>query len=89
LLPRDQAGVAGAIASTCRQTGSAIVVAVSGSILAGSSAGLVHASRSAWAVLAGRGIATLVLGLASTGRWARASARRNGERLVAEVAATR
>jgi hypothetical protein len=28
-----------------------------------------------------RRIATLVLGLASTGRWAQASARRNGERL--------
>jgi len=88
-MPRDQAGAAGAIASTCRQTGSAIGVAVSGAILAGSSAGLVHASRPAWAVLAGCGIATLVLGLASTGRWAQASARRNGERLAAEAAATR
>jgi MFS family permease len=88
-MPRDQAGVAGAIASTCRQAGSAIGVAVTGAILAGSSAGLVHESRPAWAVLTGCGIATLVLGLASTGRWAQASARRNGERLAAEAAATR
>lgn len=87
VMPRDQAGVAGAIASTCRQTGSAIGVAVTGAILAGSSAGLVHASRPAWAVLAGCGIATLALGLASAGRWAQASARRNGERLAAETVA--
>jgi MFS family permease len=39
--------------------------------------------------VAGCGIATLVLGLASTGRWAQASARRNGERLAAEAAVTR
>jgi hypothetical protein len=50
---------------------------------------VVHASRPAWAVLAGCGIATLVLGLASTGRWAQASARRNGEWLAAEAAAAR
>jgi len=87
-MPRDQAGVAGAIASTCRQAGSAFGVAVTGAIIAGSSAGLVHASRPAWAVLAGCGIATLVLGLGSTGRWAQASARRNGERLAAAAAAT-
>jgi MFS family permease len=86
-MPRDQAGVAAAIASTCRQAGSAIGVAVTGAILAGSAAGLVHASRPAWAVLAGCGITTLVLGLASTGRWAQASARRNSERLAAETAA--
>ena len=86
-MPRDQAGVAGAIASTCRQAGSAIGVAVTGAILAGSSAGLVHASRPAWAVLAGCGITTLAGGLASTGRRAQASARRNGERLAAEAVA--
>ena len=38
-MPRDQAGVAGAIASTCRQTGAAIGVAVTGAIIAASSAG--------------------------------------------------
>jgi len=42
---RDQAGVAGAIASTCRQIGAALGVAVTGAIIAGSSAGFVHASR--------------------------------------------
>ena len=84
-LPRDQAGVAGAIASTCRQTGAAIGVAVSGAIVAASSAGFVAASHAAWAVLAGCGVATVLLGLASTGRWARARAERSGERLTAQA----
>jgi len=50
-MPRDQAGVAGAIASTCRQTGAALGVAVTGAIIATSSAGFVHASHAAWAVV--------------------------------------
>ena len=49
-MPRDQAGVAGAIASTFRQTGAALGVAVTGAIIAGSSAGFVQASHAAWAV---------------------------------------
>jgi EmrB/QacA subfamily drug resistance transporter len=84
-LPRDQAGVAGAIASTCRQTGAAIGVAVSGAIVAGTSAGFVAASHAAWAVLAGCGVATVLLGLASTGRWAQARAERSGQRLTAQA----
>jgi hypothetical protein len=67
-MPRDQAGVAGAIASTCRQTGGAIGVAVCGSIVAGSSAGFVSASHAAWAVLTGCVGATVLFGLISTGR---------------------
>ena len=86
-MPRDQAGVAGAIASTCRQTGAAFGVAMCGSIVAASSAGFVSASHAAWVVLAGCGVATVPLGLISTGRWAQASATRNGERLAAETAA--
>ena len=80
-LPRDQSGVAGAIASTCRQTGAAIGVAVCGSIVAGSSAGFVSASHAAWAVLAGCGGATVLFGLVSTGRWARAQAARSAREL--------
>jgi hypothetical protein len=51
-------------------------VAVCGSIVAGSTAGFVEASHAAWAVLAGCGGATVLLGLASTGRWAKARADR-------------
>ena len=84
-MPRDQAGVAGAIASTCRQTGGAIGVAVCGSIVAGSSAGFVAASHAAWAVLAGCGGATVLFGLLSTGRWATAHAERRGRQLRTQV----
>jgi EmrB/QacA subfamily drug resistance transporter len=80
-MPRDQAGVAGAIASTCRQTGGAIGVAVCGSIVAGSSAGFLSASHAAWAVLAGCGGATVLFGLLSTGRRVRARAERSGRQL--------
>lgn len=84
-LPRDQAGVAGAIASTCRQTGAAIGVAACGSIVAGSSVGFVSASHAAWDVLAGCGGATALLGLLSTGRWAEARAERSGRQLSTQV----
>ena len=85
-IPKDQAGIAGAIASTCRQVGAAIGVAVTGAIIAASSAGYLHASHSAWAVLAGCGGAVALLGLISTGRWALTTAERNGTRLAIDVA---
>ncbi|MEU0507808.1 hypothetical protein [Amycolatopsis sp. NPDC006125] len=68
-MPRDQAGVAGAIASTCRRTGAAIGVAVCGSILAGGTAG---SSRAAGLALAGCAAATVLVGLLSTARFAHA-----------------
>jgi len=83
-MPLDQAGVAGAIASTSRQIGAALGVAVTGAIIAGSSANFLHASHAAWAVVAGCGVLVIVLGMASTGRWALATAERNGERLAAD-----
>jgi EmrB/QacA subfamily drug resistance transporter len=82
-MPPDQAGVAGAIASTCRQTGAAIGVAVTGAIIASSSADFVHASHAAWVVVAGCGVMVILLGIVSTGRWALATAERNGARLAA------
>jgi MFS family permease len=84
-MPRDQAGVAGAVASSARQFGSALGVAITGSIVAAGSshrfAGFVGLSHHAWEVVAGCGLLVVVLGLASTGRWARGTAARNGERL--------
>jgi EmrB/QacA subfamily drug resistance transporter len=88
-MPRDQAGVAGAIASTCRQTGAAIGVAVCGAIITAGSGGFVSASHAAWALLAGCGVATMLLGLISTGRWARDQAARNGRRLNLPMEANR
>jgi EmrB/QacA subfamily drug resistance transporter len=84
-MPRDQAGVAGAIASTCRQTGAAVGVAVTGAMIASSSAGIAHASHAAWAVVAGCGVLVVLLGIASTGRWALGTAERNGARLAADA----
>jgi hypothetical protein len=81
-MPLDQAGVAGAVASTSRQVGSSLGVAVTGSIVAlGTGATFVGASRAAWYVVAGCGAAVGLLGFVSTGPWARATATRNGERL--------
>jgi EmrB/QacA subfamily drug resistance transporter len=87
-MPRDQAGVAGAIASTCRQTGAALGVAVTGAIIAASSAGFVRASHAAWAVLAGCGVMAMLLGIVSTGRWALGTAERNGARLATDLSPT-
>jgi EmrB/QacA subfamily drug resistance transporter len=82
-MPREQAGVAGAIASTSRQVGSALGVAVTGSIVAASTGiRFTDASHAAWAVIAGCGCAVFLLGLVSTGSWARGTADRNSERLA-------
>jgi EmrB/QacA subfamily drug resistance transporter len=85
-MPREQAGVAGAIASTCRQTGASLGVAVTGSIVAISAGSrFTTASHAAWTVIAGCGIAVFLVGLGSTGRWALRTAARNGERLARSV----
>ena len=81
-MPRDQAGVAGAIASTCRQAGGAVGVAVTGAIIAADSAGFARAGHAAWAVLTGCGVMVALLGAVSTGRWALSTAQRNGTRLT-------
>ena len=83
-MPRDRAGVAGAIASTCRQTGGAIGVAVTGAIITADSGEFVHVARTAWAVLAGCGVLVVLLGTVSTGRWALAAAQRSGARLATD-----
>jgi EmrB/QacA subfamily drug resistance transporter len=81
-MPLDQAGVAGAIASTSRQVGSALGVAVTGSIVVGGlGPAFISSSHIAWSVIAGCGAVIIVLGLLSTGPWALGTAKRNGERL--------
>ncbi len=81
-MPRDQASVAGAIASTFRQTGAAVGVAVTGAVIASSSAGFVYASHAAWSVVAGGGAVVVLLGMVSTGHWAQSTAERSGARLA-------
>jgi EmrB/QacA subfamily drug resistance transporter len=76
-MPRAQAGVAAAVASTSRQVGQSLGVAVLGAALA---AGL-HAG--AWWIITGCGAAVLVLGVLTTGRWARGTAERTASALLA------
>lgn len=86
-MPRTQAGVASAVASTSRQLGQALGVAVVGAVLAagvGSSSyadRFVSAARPGWWILTVCGLAVLVVGAVTSGRWARATARRTAERL--------
>ena len=76
-MPPAQAGVAASIASTCRQVGATLGVAVIGLLAAGRAvAGFVTASHGGWAVVCGCGLAVLLLGVASTSGWARATAKR-------------
>lgn len=75
-MPRAQAGVAAAVASTSRQVGQSLGVAVVGATLA---AGLHNA---AWWIITGCGVSVLVLGTLTTGRWARGTADRAAALLV-------
>jgi EmrB/QacA subfamily drug resistance transporter len=88
-MPDSQAGVAASVASASRQVGTALGVAICGSLVAGASnAGLASASHAAWAVLAACGLAILVLGWVSTGRRALATAQRVREIQDREAPAT-
>ncbi|MFF5024403.1 MFS transporter [Streptomyces collinus] len=86
-MPRAQAGVAAAVASTSRQLGQSLGVAVVGAVLAsgvGSSPykdAFVSAARPGWWILTACGLAVLVLGFVSSGRWARRTAERTADRL--------
>ncbi|MFF7239179.1 DHA2 family efflux MFS transporter permease subunit [Streptomyces collinus] len=86
-MPRAQAGVAAAVASTSRQLGQSLGVAVIGAVLAsgvGSSPykdAFVSAARPGWWILTACGLAVLVLGFVSSGRWARRTAERTADRL--------
>jgi len=78
-MPLSQAGVAAAIASTSRQVGAAIGVAVSGSVVAVSHArgtDFTTATHAIWWVMTACGAAVLVLGFASNTAWARGSTER-------------
>ncbi|HXP58324.1 MAG TPA: MFS transporter [Streptosporangiaceae bacterium] len=85
-MPNSQAGVAASVASASRQAGSALGVAITGSLVAGASnAGLAAASHAAWALLAACGLGVVVLGWASTSPRAQASAQRVRDMLDREA----
>ncbi|MFC5261874.1 MFS transporter [Kribbella qitaiheensis] len=89
-MPRSQAGVAAAIASTSRQVGASLGVAIVGTVLTTQlvgplETGFVSAARLGWFIIAGCGALVLVLGLITTGRWARSTA----EAVAADLEADR
>ena len=80
-MPNSQAGVAAAVASTSRQVGQAMGVAVLGALATAGlhgrpGPGLASASHPGWWVIAGCGLVVLVLGLLTSSRRALASAER-------------
>jgi EmrB/QacA subfamily drug resistance transporter len=91
-MPRAQAGVAAGVASTSRQVGQTLGVAVVGAIVTSGVHGalgpaLPAASHAAWWVIAGCGAAVTALGVLTTSSRARASARRTAEHLNPEALA--
>jgi EmrB/QacA subfamily drug resistance transporter len=74
-MPRAQAGVAAAIATTSRQVGQTLGVAVAGAI----------AGHAGWWTLTGASALVLVLGVVATGARARESARRTAAQLNPEA----
>ncbi|MGW7461301.1 MFS transporter [Streptomyces sp. NPDC054797] len=87
-MPRSQAGVAAAIASTSRQTGGTLGVAVIGSVLAAGLTGgadFSTAAQPAWWIISVCGLLVLVVGAATSGAWARATADRTARELEVPV----
>ncbi len=94
-MPHTQAGVAAAVASTSRQVGQTLGVAVIGSVVtsrihgSGLHAGLAAASHAGWWILAGCGLTILALGMLTTGRYGTLTAARTAERYAENSPATR
>src|SRR3954468_16608306 len=89
-MPRAQAGVASAIATTSRQVGQTLGVAIVGAVVTsrlGDSVhdGLSQASPPGWWTLTACGAIVLLLGFAATSDRARASARRTATQLNPEA----
>jgi EmrB/QacA subfamily drug resistance transporter len=80
-MPRAQAGVAAATASTSRQVGASLGVAIAGTLAGGGirvahSATFAESTHPVFWLTVGYGCAIVTLGLLSTGAWARTSALR-------------
>jgi EmrB/QacA subfamily drug resistance transporter len=73
-MPRSMSGVASSLASTGRQTGTTLGVAISGTIvgsaLARGGTAFTTAEQGVWWLVLGLGVGIVGLGLLSTGRWA-------------------
>ncbi|MGH2937885.1 MAG: DHA2 family efflux MFS transporter permease subunit [Solirubrobacterales bacterium] len=90
-MPREQAGVAAAVASTTRQLGSALGVAIIGSVIAdhvttvAAGPAFTSAQRVSWAIIALCGLVALSVGGLTTGAWGRRRAKENAERMRADA----
>jgi EmrB/QacA subfamily drug resistance transporter len=87
-MPPEQAGVAAAVASTSRQVGMTLGVAVLGAVAGGSLAsagtlgnGFATATHPGWWIIVALGVLIAALGLLTTGGWALQTARRTADRL--------
>ena len=84
-MPPSQAGVAAGVASTSRQVGQTLGVAVLGALAGGGlsgalGSGFASATHVAWWIVAALGVVMLALGLLTTSRWARGTARETANR---------
>ncbi|WP_405836556.1 DHA2 family efflux MFS transporter permease subunit [Streptomyces platensis] len=81
-MPRSMAGLAGSLASTGRQTGTTLGVAISGTLIgpqiAHGGTAFTGAAHRVWWMLVVLGVGILVLAAVSAGPWARATAERAG-----------
>lgn len=80
-MPLSQAGVAAAVASTSRQVGAALGVAILGAVALGGLSGPIHdglpaATHPAWWLMAGFGVLLVVVGFTATTPWAMRTAGR-------------
>ena len=91
-MPREQAGVAAGVASTTRQLGSALGVAIIGSVIAdhvttvAAGPAFTSAARISWAIIAVCGLAMVSVGALTTGAWGRRRAKANAARMEAAAA---
>ena len=75
-MPKAQAGLAAAVASTSRQIGASLGVALAGTILgARIHSGFAEASHPFWWLITGGGVTVLLLAWLSNSRWARDTTR--------------
>jgi len=84
-MPAAQAGVASAVASTSRQVGATLGVAIAGAAAGGGAARVIGPSFAAathpgWWIITGFGVVVLVLGLVSTTHWANVTAEQTADR---------
>jgi EmrB/QacA subfamily drug resistance transporter len=89
-MPPAQAGVAAAVASTSRQVGQTLGVAVLGALAGGGAAAAIGPSFAAathvsWWIMVGLGVAVLALAILSTSAWADRTAARTAELLQADL----